>query len=80
MVQGQQRVILPSAPGALPFSNLEYSVQSIYASGYYKKLTEEAERYMHSEELYTYVQSKTQTSMSLNIFPLKTRRDAECTL
>lgn len=47
---------------------------------YYKKLPEEAESYMRSEELYAYIQSKTQTSMSLNVFPLKTRRDAECTL
>lgn len=46
----------------------------------YNKLPEETESYMHSEELYAYVQSKTQTSMSFNIFPLKTRRDAECTL
>lgn len=79
MAQGQQRVILPFAPGVLPFSNLEFGVRSIYASGYYKKLPEEAESYMHSKELYAYVQSKTQTSMSFNIFPLKTRRDAECT-
>ena len=47
---------------------------------YYKKLPEEAESFMRSEELYAYGQSKTQTSMSFNIFPLKTRRDAECTL
>lgn len=79
MAQGQQRVILPSAPGVLPSQIWNLAYQSIYASGFYKKLPEEAESYMHSEELYAYVQSKTQTPMSFNIFPLKTRRDAECT-
>lgn len=56
MAHLQQRVILPPAPGALSFLNPEFGIQYMYASGYYKKLSEEVKSYTHSEELCAYIQ------------------------